>query len=138
MDQVTCQAYIDILHDELVPAMGCTEPIAIALTAAQAKVNLAGRVESVEVAVSGNIIKNVKSVMVPGTGGLRGIEGATAAGVIAGNPDKGLEVLMGFGDAERASIADFLRDVDSLVLDKDAVVYDEQGNAVVDYQNCGV
>ncbi|MBQ2750686.1 MAG: serine dehydratase subunit alpha family protein [Clostridia bacterium] len=111
MDQTTCQAYINILHDELVPAMGCTEPIAIALTAAQAKVNFAGRVESVEVAVSGNIIKNVKSVMVPGTGGLRGIEGATAAGIIAGNPDKGLEVLMGFGEEERAAIAAFLQEI---------------------------
>ncbi|MBQ6989688.1 MAG: serine dehydratase subunit alpha family protein, partial [Clostridia bacterium] len=111
MDQTTCQAYINILHDELVPAMGCTEPIAIALTAAQAKVNFAGRVESVEVAVSGNIIKNVKSVMVPGTGGLRGIEGATAAGIIAGTPDKGLEVLMGFGEEERAAIAAFLQEI---------------------------
>ena len=111
MEHKTMQAYLDILVDELVPAMGCTEPIAIALTAAQAKAHFHARVESVEVAVSGNIIKNVKSVMVPGTGGLRGIEGATAAGIVAGDPGKGLEVLMGFGDAERAQIAELMEKI---------------------------
>ncbi|MBR5868880.1 MAG: serine dehydratase subunit alpha family protein, partial [Clostridia bacterium] len=108
METSTYQTYLDILHDELVPAMGCTEPIAIALTAARAKAHLPYRVEAVEIAVSGNIIKNVKSVVVPGTGGLRGIEGAAAAGIVAGDPDLELEVLSAIGEAERAAIAEFM------------------------------
>ncbi len=112
MDSVTYKTYLDILHSELIPAMGCTEPIAIALTAATAKAHFKGKkIESVDVAVSGNIIKNVKSVMVPGTGGLRGISAATAAGIVAGHPERELEVLKGMIDEEKAAIADFVKNV---------------------------
>ena len=86
-------AYVRILHDELVPAMGCTEPIAIAYAAALARDTLGAMPERVEVRASGNLIKNVKSVVVPNTNGLRGIEAAAAAGIVAGDADRALEVI---------------------------------------------
>ena len=75
--------YIQILKEELLPAMGCTEPIAIAYAAAKAAAVLGTRPEHLLIEVSGNIIKNVKSVVVPHTGGLRGIPAAAAAGAAA-------------------------------------------------------
>lgn len=87
------QKYVDILKEELVPAMGCTEPIAIAYAAAKARAVLGRLPEKVLVAVSGNIIKNVKSVIVPHTNGMRGITAAAAAGIVAGNEEKLLEVI---------------------------------------------
>ena len=86
-------AYISILQEELVPAMGCTEPIAIAYGAAKGREVLGEVPDEVVVEASGNIIKNVKSVVVPNTGGLHGIEAAAAAGVVAGRPDLLLEVI---------------------------------------------
>ena len=74
-------SYIEVLKSELVPAAGCTEPIAIAFAAAKAHSVLGKLPEKVVIYVSGNIIKNVKSVVVPNTGGLRGIEAAAAAGI---------------------------------------------------------
>ncbi|MBP3378911.1 MAG: serine dehydratase subunit alpha family protein [Clostridia bacterium] len=115
MNRETYEAYLNILRDELVPAMGCTEPIAIALTAAKAQAHMNGLPTSVSVCVSGNIIKNVKSVMVPGTGGLRGIKSAVAAGIIAGDPTLELEVLSGITDEHRAGIAEFLKATDITV-----------------------
>lgn len=85
--------FVQILREELVPAMGCTEPIAIAYGAAKARVILGRLPEDVEVMASGNIIKNVKSVLVPNTGGLKGIEAAAAAGIVAGKADRILEVI---------------------------------------------
>ena len=85
--------YVKILKDELVPAMGCTEPIAIAYAAAKAKSTLGRFPTSCRIAVSGNIIKNAKSVVVPHTGGMRGIETAVIAGLVSGNADARLEVL---------------------------------------------
>ena len=87
------QSFLDILREELVPAMGCTEPIAIAYAAAQARAVLGKRPERVRIEVSGNIIKNVKSVIVPHTGSMHGIAAAAAAGIIAGREDRELEVL---------------------------------------------
>lgn len=87
------QTYIDILKNELVPAMGCTEPIALAYCAAKARSVLGMIPTRVEIELSGNIIKNVKSVIVPNTGGEKGIEAAAAIGILAGNTDLGLEVL---------------------------------------------
>lgn len=101
--------YLKILHAELVPAMGCTEPIAIALTAARAKTYLDEPVKAVAICVSGNIIKNVKSVKVPNTNGLRGIETATAAGLVAGNPEKELELLADITTDEQSAIAEFIK-----------------------------
>ena len=84
---------IRILELELVKALGCTEPIAIAYASATARKHLGGLPEQITVACSGNIIKNAKAVVVPMTGGLRGIEAAAAAGAAGGSPEKGLEVL---------------------------------------------
>ncbi len=78
-------AYTSILREELVPATGCTEPIALAYAAARLRVLLGGAPEQIRAEVSGNIIKNVKSVVVPNTGGLKGIRAAIAAGVTAGD-----------------------------------------------------
>ncbi|MBR6515006.1 MAG: serine dehydratase subunit alpha family protein [Clostridia bacterium] len=108
MDKQTKETYIRILESELIPAMGCTEPIAIALTAAKAKACIDEPVTEVIVEVSGNIIKNVKSVMVPNTGGLRGIPAATAAGIVAGDPSKELELLQGITEEDKADIAKFI------------------------------
>ena len=85
--------YIQILKEELRPAMGCTEPIAIAYAAAKATEVLGARPERIVAEVSGNIIKNVKSVVVPHTGGLRGIQAAAAAGAVAGDANAELEVI---------------------------------------------
>lgn len=87
------QAYTKILEEELVPAMGCTEPIAIAYCAAIMKDTLGNIPEKIDVYVSGNILKNVKSVTVPNTGGMHGIDAACAIGVIAGDKEKKLEVI---------------------------------------------
>ena len=92
----TYQKYIQILHEELIPAMGCTEPVAIAYAGALAAEILQATGEAptrASIEVSGNIIKNVKSVIVPQTGGMRGIESALAAGIAAGRPNVELEVL---------------------------------------------
>ena len=85
--------YVQILKEELRPAMGCTEPIAIAYAAAKATEVLGARPERIVAEVSGNIIKNVKSVVVPHTGGLRGIQAAAAAGAVAGDANAELEVI---------------------------------------------
>ena len=85
--------YINILKEELVPAMGCTEPIAVAYCAALARKTLDDIPDRVKVYASANIIKNVKSVVVPNTGGLRGIEAAAAAGIVAGDALADLQVL---------------------------------------------
>ena len=87
------QAYVEILKEELIPAMGCTEPIALAYAAAKAREVLGVLPDSVQLQVSGSIIKNVKSVIVPNTGHLKGMEAAVAAGIIAGSAEKELEVI---------------------------------------------
>jgi len=86
-------AFTSILREELVPALGCTEPIAIAYAAAVARHILGRMPERMEISCSGNIVKNVKGVKVPNTGGLKGIRAAGIAGLVAGDPDRGLEVL---------------------------------------------
>jgi L-cysteine desulfidase len=108
LDEVKYSAYLKILQEELVPAMGCTEPIAIAYAAAVAGNTLSGAPERIEVELSGNIIKNAKSVYVPNTGGLRGIKGAVAAGIIADCPHKKLEILEEITEKEQKKIAEFL------------------------------
>ncbi len=108
MERNVYETYLKILRSELIPAMGCTEPIAIAMTAANAKKYISEPIKSVTVCVSGNIIKNVKSVMVPNTGGLRGIESAAAAGIVAGDPDRELEALSDVSDDKKKEISDFI------------------------------
>lgn len=92
--------YVQILKDELVPAMGCTEPIAIAYASAKARATLGSFPTSCDIAVSGNIIKNAKSVVVPHTGGMKGIETAVVAGLVGGNADARLEVLSSVTDED--------------------------------------
>ena len=102
------QDYINVLKEELIPAMGCTEPIAIAYAGAIAREHLGCLPERVEIEVSGNIIKNVKSVIVPNTGGLRVIEVAAAAGIVAGDAAKELKVISEVSTEAVAVIHKFL------------------------------
>ena len=93
MDQFLYNSFLDILKEELVPAMGCTEPIAVAYAAALARDTLGRMPAQTELIVSGNIIKNVKSVVVPNTGGRKGLRTAVAAGLCFGRAEKELEVI---------------------------------------------
>ena len=102
---------IAILEEELVPALGCTEPIAIAYAGAYARALLGGIPERVRVKSSGNMIKNVKSVIVPNSGNMTGIAAAVAIGIIGGDPDQKLEVLSGITEADIARAKDFLNTV---------------------------
>lgn len=95
MDRGVYENYLHILQEELVPALGCTEPIAVAYTAAYARSVLGDMPERVRVACSGNIVKNVKGVTVPNSGGMKGIEAAAAMGLVAKDYTKGLEILDG-------------------------------------------
>ena len=103
--------YVQILKEELVPAMGCTEPIALGYGAAKAREVLSGLPDKVEVNVSYNIIKNVKSVVVPNTDGLKGIEAAVAAGIVAGDASKLLEVISVVSNDKKSEIRDFMNHV---------------------------
>lgn len=102
------ETYTAILREELVPAMGCTEPIAIAYAAAILRHALGTDPTALKVELSGNIIKNVKSVIVPATGGMHGIEAAVAAGIVAGCPDRKLEVLCALTPSDEPRIRDYL------------------------------
>ena len=99
---------VSILKRELVCAMGCTEPIAIAYGAAIAREALGTLPERMEVEASGNMIKNAKSVVVPNTNGLKGIEAASALGVLAGNEKAGLQVVAEVTQAQRDALALYL------------------------------
>lgn len=101
-------AYVQILKEELVPAMGCTEPIALAYAAAKARETLGEMPDRVRVDASGSIIKNVKSVIVPNTGHLKGIPAAAAAGIVAGRAEKELEVIADVTPEEVEKIKEFL------------------------------
>lgn len=103
--------YLQILKEELVPAMGCTEPVAVAYCAGLARKTLGLLPDSVRVFASPNIIKNVKSVVVPNTGGLRGIEAAAAAGIVAGDALAGLQVISNVGPEQEPAIKDYLTGV---------------------------
>ncbi|MCD7725287.1 MAG: L-serine ammonia-lyase, iron-sulfur-dependent, subunit alpha [Clostridiales bacterium] len=103
-EDIRYKTYVNILHEELVPAMGCTEPIAIAYAAAKARQVLGEKPERVLVEASGSIIKNVKSVIVPNTDHLKGIPAAAIAGIVAGNPEKKLEVLSDIDDSDKRKI----------------------------------
>ncbi len=96
--------YEQALAEELIPAMGCTEPIAIAYCAAVCREQLGCAPEAVEIWVSRNIIKNVKSVVVPNTNQMKGIEVACAAGIVAAHPERQLEVLAYITEPEKAAL----------------------------------
>jgi len=104
----TTDAYCAILENELIAATGCTEPIAIAYAAAILRDTLGGVPERMRVLVSGNIVKNAKSVVVPGTGGRKGIAAAAAAGAIAGKSERLLEVITEISDDQRERIGAYL------------------------------
>ncbi len=99
------KTYTDILRGELVPAMGCTEPIAIAYAASVLRDALGDAPTELSLGLSGNIIKNVKSVIVPATGGMHGIAAAVAAGIVAARPDRRLEVLSALTEKDIPAIA---------------------------------
>ncbi len=103
------QAYVKILEEELVPAMGCTEPIALAYAAAKARETLGCLPDKVEIGASGSIIKNVKSVIVPNTGHLKGIPAAAAAGIVAGDASRELEVIADVSEEATKAIAEYLK-----------------------------
>ena len=125
------QQYINILREELRPAMGCTEPIAMAYAAAKARQTLGAMPEKIRLFVSGNIIKNVKSVVVPNTGGLHGMAAAICAGIVAGDADRELQVISSVPKEKHAEIKAYMDGVDldiqpaysDLVFDIDLFVY---------------
>lgn len=133
------QIYVQILKEELVTAMGCTEPIAISYAVARARAVLGELPEKIVVKASGSIIKNVKSVVVPNTGGLRGIEAAAAAGVVCGNENKKLEVLSEIESEDIERIKGYLGQADIKVeyqetghtFDLSVCVYKEHSQASV-------
>lgn len=100
--------FVEILKEELIPAMGCTEPIALAFAGAKAREVLGDTPDRVLIEASGSIIKNVKSVIVPNTNMMKGIPAATVAGIIAGDADKKLEVIAEVLDEDVVKIQDFL------------------------------
>lgn len=104
-------AYVQILKEELIPAMGCTEPIALAYGAAVARDILGTVPERVTIGASGSIIKNVKSVIVPNTGHLKGIPAAAAAGIVAGDASRELEVIASVSPEQVEKIREFLDQV---------------------------
>ena len=109
-DNEKYQAYVQILNEELIPAMGCTEPIALAYAAAKAREVLGCVPDKVLVEASGSIIKNVKSVIVPNTNHLKGIPAAVTAGIIAGKAEKELEVIAEVTPDEIEQMITFLKE----------------------------
>ena len=103
------KTYVQTLKEELIPAMGCTEPIAIAYAAAKAREVLGCEPDLVKICVSNNIIKNVKAVIVPTTGDMKGIETSAVLGAVGGNPDKKLEVLVGVTEEDLALTRELLK-----------------------------
>lgn len=117
--------YVDILKEELRPAMGCTEPIALSLAAAKARQVLGCIPDTIRLSVSGNIIKNVKSVVVPNTGGLHGMEAAVCAGIVAGDPDRELQVISAIPKQMHAAIREYMETVDMQIRHADSgLVFD--------------
>ena len=105
-------AYTAILQEELLLATGCTEPIAVAYCAAKLREVLGGKPEKILAEISGNILKNVKSVVVPNTGGRRGIDAAIAVGIVAGDADAGLQVIANVTEDDVAAIQGYLDSAD--------------------------
>ena len=120
MDRILYDSYLDILREELIPAMGCTEPIAVAYAAAIARDTLGCMPDSTELIVSGNIVKNVKSVVVPNTGGRKGLRTAVAAGLCFGKADKELEVIADATEQDLADLDAYLRTADITLKEADS------------------
>lgn len=107
--------YVSILNEELLPAMGCTEPVAVAYAAAKAREILGCLPERCMLYVSGNIIKNVKSVVVPNTGGLKGLKAAAAAGIVAGNAELQMSVIAETDPKEIPNIQKYIDEHEILI-----------------------
>ena len=120
ISDVKYSQYLQILREELLPAMGCTEPIAMAYAAAKARQTLGEMPDRIDIVISGNIIKNVKSVVVPNTGGLKGITAAIAAGTVVGDADRQLEVLSSVKPEEIPKIAEFMKSCEMTVMKSDS------------------
>ena len=118
-DQIKYQNYVRILNEELIPAMGCTEPIAIAYCGALVRKHLGNIPSKVVIKVSGNIIKNVKSVTVPNTLGLCGIDTACAVGILGGDASKLLEVIADVNEDIALSIPNYIKENDFTILHAD-------------------
>ena len=110
-EDVKYSAYCQILKEELVPAMGCTEPIALAYAAAKAREVLGSMPDRVAIGASGRIIKNVKSVIVPNTDHLKGIPAAATAGIVAGKAEKELEVIAEVSKEDTVKMREFMETV---------------------------
>ncbi len=119
-NDVKYEQYLQILREELLPAMGCTEPIAMAYAAAKARQVLGKLPDRIDIVISGNIIKNVKSVVVPNTGGLKGIAAAIAAGTVVGDADKQLEVLAFVDPEDIPKISDYMSSCQMSVMKADS------------------
>ena len=120
VSDVKYSQYLQILREELLPAMGCTEPIAMAYAAAKARRTLGELPDKIDIVISGNIIKNVKSVVVPNTGGLKGIAAAIAAGTVSGDADKQLEVLSQVAPEDIPKISEFMDKCQMTVMKADS------------------
>ncbi|MCD7951040.1 MAG: L-serine ammonia-lyase, iron-sulfur-dependent, subunit alpha [Erysipelotrichaceae bacterium] len=133
------QIYISILEEELIPAMGCTEPIAIAYASAKAREVLGDIPDKVIIGASGSIIKNVKSVIVPNTEHLKGIPASAVAGIIAGDASKKLEVISNVSHEQIIQMKEYLDNIDIQVeyIDEDLIfdivvkVYKDNNEAIV-------
>lgn len=120
MEKSVYDCYVNLLKSELLPAFGCTEPIAVAYAAALARDALGGIPDKVTIAVSGNILKNVKGVVVPKTNGLKGVNAAAAAGIIAGVADKKLECISSVTTEEIARIQRYLKTAEFRIAPSDS------------------
>ena len=107
-NDIVYRTYLEILRRELISAMGCTEPVALAYCAAVARATLGALPDRITVEASGNIIKNVKSVVVPNTGGQRGIAAAVCIGALAGDERAGLEVLVHVGQKDMERLVSYM------------------------------
>lgn len=125
MDQIKCSKYIEILKKELVPALGCTEPISIAYVAAKAREVLGAFPDKIKAECSGNIIKNAKGVIVPGTGNLKGIEAAAIIGAVGGDASRELEVLANITEKDVELTKKLIKDgiCEAKLLDSDAKLH---------------
>lgn len=119
-NSIVYQTYVRILHRELIPAMGCTEPIAIAYCAAMARSVLGALPDRVEITASGNIIKNVKSVVVPNTNGSKGIAAAAAIGILGGDERAQLEVIAHVSEEAKERLRDYLNTTPTTVAPADS------------------
>ena len=120
MEKNIYDAYVGILKEELIPAMGCTEPIAVAYAGALARKALGALPERVILCVSGNIVKNVKSVIVPHTGGRKGLKVAVAVGICCGDADQELEVISGVTEQQLKELDQYLEQVEVKITESTA------------------